>query len=144
MAWACQGTEEHNPLTDMIFKIMSKMGFEVLDYDSEFPLILQDDTLDSYLSRINKDLWEIDYDPEVRLGDTLVFAYDSIQSGKLLKESGINVAPVINNNLVMPFMRGSKSSLHGFKKLPEVLLGGYSVICAIRPTAKIDYQELKV
>lgn len=144
MAWACRGTEEHNPLTDMILKIMSKMGFEVLEYDTEFPLILQDDTLESYLSRINKDLWEIDHDPEVRLGDTLVFAYDSVQSGKLLKESGINVAPVVNNNLVMPFMRGSKNSLHGFKKLSEVLLEGYSIICAIRPTTKVDYQELKV
>ena len=107
--FVCRGTHQHNPLTDMIFNVMSAMGFEVKQYDPAFPLIEEGDWLHDYLGRINSDLWDIADGSDLRVGDTAIFAHEHGTSGKLLNESGINVGPVINSDMQIPLMRGMKS-----------------------------------
>ena len=140
--WKCLGTEQHNPLTDMIFNVMSGMGFDVKAYDPSFPLIESADRLDEYLSRIDGSLWEITDGSDLRVGDTAIFAHEHGTDGKLLKESGINVGSVINRDLQIPLMRGMKSSISGVKKLSEILLAGYAVTHAVRPKHFNNFKEI--
>jgi hypothetical protein len=140
--WKCLGTEQHNPLTDMIFKVMSGMGFDVKAYDPAFPLIESSDRLDDYLRRIDTSLWEITDNSDLRVGDTAIFVHEHGTSGKLLNESGINVGPVINSDMQIPLMRGMKSSIHGVKKLSEILLAGYAVTHAVRPKHFNNFKEI--
>jgi len=140
--WQCKGTEEVNPVSSLILKINNGMGFDVLDYDTSFPFITTEDTLDSYLAKYNEDYWLIDKDLEPRLGDTLIFSYEGHKKGKLLGEAGVNAGTIINNDMQIPFMRGSKSPLKGIVKLQDILIEGYQLEYVVRARHFDNFSEI--
>lgn len=142
MAWECLGTKDRNSLTDLIYKLMPKIGFDLASYDPEFPQILPEDTLESYLAKINKDLFEVLEDVQPQLGDTCVFAWQHQTSGTLLNNGRILASPVIHDELICPILKGSQCDLHGFRELSEILISGYALVCVVRPTGDIPFHNI--
>jgi len=130
--WECKGTEDVNPVSEIIIKLNNGLGFDVLAYDSQFPFIKADDTLDTYLAKYDKTKWEISKDLEPRIGDTLIVAYKNRTKGLLLGEAGVNAGTIINDKLQVPFMRGGMSPLQGLVTLTEILQAGYCLEYVVR------------
>jgi len=141
--WECKGSEECNPVSKITLKITQGIGFDVLQYDPDFPFINKEDTLDSYLSRYNKDKWEISKDLEPHIGDTIIVAYKNRVNGKLLGEAGVNAATIINNQMQMPFMKGGMSPLQGIVTYREVLQAGYCLEYIIRPKNFSNFKPIE-
>ena len=140
--FVCKGTEDCNAVATLVNMLMPAMGFVPSEYDSNFPMITAEDTLDSYLARYSDELWEITDGSDLRVGDTAIFAHEYGTNGRLLKESGVNAGVVINSDMQIPLMRGMKSSIHGVRKLSEILLAGYAITHAVRPKHFNNFKEI--
>ena len=130
--WECKGTEDVNPVSEIIIKLNNGLDFDVLAYDPQFPFIKADDTLDTYLAKYDKSKWEISKDLTPRLGDTIIVAYKNRTKGLLLGEAGVNAGTIINDKLQVPFMRGGMSSLQGLVTMTEILQAGYCLEYVVR------------
>lgn len=139
--WKCEGTEEVNPVSSLILKVNTGMGFAVQDYDPAFPFITKDDTLVSYLAKYN-DKWIIDKTLEPRLGDTLIFSYKGEINGKLLGEASVTAGTIINESMQIPFMRGNRSALKGLTTLSEILIEGYQIEYVVRAKHFNNFTEI--
>ena len=141
--WECKGTEEVNPLSEIIIKLNMGLGFDVMAYDNDFPFIKADDTLDTYLAKYDMNKWIIDKDLEPQLGDTIIIAYKNRTKGLLLGEAGVNAGTIINDKLQVPLMRGGMSSLQGLVTMTEILQAGYCLEYVVRAKGFNDFKAIE-
>jgi len=141
--WECKGTEEVNPLSEIIIKLNMGLGFDVMAYDNDFPFIKADDTLDTYLAKYDMNKWIIDKDLDPQLGDTIIIAYKNRTKGLLLGEAGVNAGTIINDKLQVPLMRGGMSSLQGLVTMTEILQAGYCLEYVVRAKGFNDFKAIE-
>ena len=141
--WECKGTEEVNPLSEIIIKLNMGLGFDVMAYDNDFPFIKADDTLDTYLAKYDMNKWIIDKDLEPQLGDTIIIAYKNRTKGLLLGEAGVNAGTIINDKLQVPLMRGGMSPLQGLVTMTEILQAGYCLEYVVRAKGFNDFKAIE-
>jgi len=141
--WECKGTEEVNPLSEIIIKLNMGLGFDVMAYDNDFPFIKADDTLDTYLAKYDMNKWIIDKDLDPQLGDTIIIAYKNRTKGLLLGEAGVNAGTIINDKLQVPLMRGGMSPLQGLVTMTEILQAGYCLEYVVRAKGFNDFKAIE-